>query len=306
MRYLVFRAGLPLPLMFLLSACDAILPRRRVPAIDSATVVSTPPTATSVRMPVPASRANAKGAPVDERTAFAALQGGLRRLVLAEEAYFSENGSYTGDLDQIRFRSPAGAAVTMLWATRDGWAARGSYPTLNDKDCVIYVGRTRSAPATKQYRRQAAEGVPVCDVPPTGSRPAGAGAQPVARAGRSRAGVADTASAPDTLSALDAVNPIVQMKVDLRNLARAQELWFGTQGLYSRRTEPFAMQYLWRPGVTLRILSADQASWSAKATHNKLPGKSCIIWYGPVPIPPTTDGQRREASRSAIPACDDA
>ena len=95
------------------------------------------------------------------------------------------------------------------------------------------------------------------------------------------------------------------MKVDLRNLARSQELWFGTQGAYSRRIEPFALQFLWHRGVTLKILGANRDSWSAKATHAKAPGRSCIIWYGPVPTPPATDAQRREAMRAGVPACDD-
>ena len=71
----------------------------------------------------------------------------------------------------------------------------------------------------------------------------------------------------DTASALDAVSPSIQMRVDLRNLVRSQDTYFGLQGEYSRRTEPFALQYLWHRGVKITILSANDDSWSARATH---------------------------------------
>lgn len=245
-------------------------------------------------------------APVDRRDDWAAIRGSLRRLVLAEEMYFAENGTYTGNLQTLKFRPPSRAAVTLLWANRDGWAARGSYPSIQGKDCVVYVGRMHPAPATKRNRRQAAEGVPVCDEP---SAPPPRAA-PVARSkGAARAAPAGSAAA-DTGSALDAVGPVVRMKVDLRNLVRAQELWFATQGAYARRTELLAMQYVWHRGVTVRILRADRDSWSAVATHAQWPGKSCVIWSGIgvdslLDGAPRTHGQDRQAVRPAIPVCDD-
>jgi hypothetical protein len=110
---------------------------------------------------------------------------------------------------------------------------------------------------------------------------------------------------PDTGSALDAVDPSVQMRVDLRNLVRSQDTYFGLQGVYARRTEPFALQYLWHRGVTITILSANDASWSAKATSARRPGKSCVIWLGAVPHRPATEAQRRVPERPGIPVCDD-
>jgi hypothetical protein len=110
---------------------------------------------------------------------------------------------------------------------------------------------------------------------------------------------------PDTGNALDLVEPNIQMRVDLRNLVRSQDTWYGTQGVYSRRTEPFALQYLWHRGVTITILSANDVSWSARATHANRPGKSCVIWFGPVATRPVTQAQRRTPERPGIPACDD-
>jgi hypothetical protein len=100
------------------------------------------------------------------------------------------------------------------------------------------------------------------------------------------------------------VDPTVQMRVDLRNLVRSQDIYYGTQGIYSKRTEPFALQYLWHRGVKITILSANDDSWSARATHVSWPGKSCVIWLGPVAQKPATDVQQRVPDQPAVPVCD--
>ena len=64
-----------------------------------------------------------------------------------------------------------------------------------------------------------------------------------------------TSAEPGT-SALTAVSPFIQMRVDLRNLVRSQDAYLATQGTYSRRLEPFSLQYLWQRGVTIAILGA--------------------------------------------------
>jgi len=277
------------PLAVLVGACDAALPRRSVSLADTAVI-----TAAEAMSPAALRAAAAPaGSAVDEAAAFTDIRGWLRRLVVAEETYFAENGTYTATPDTARF----------LWATRDGWAARARHPRIPGKDCVVYVGASRPAPATAKLRRQAREGVPVCDAPNSPAQLVARRSPPRSPAEHSSAPSA--ASLPDTGSGLDAVSPIVQMKVDLRNLARSQDAWLGTQGGYSWRTEPFAMQYLWHRGVKLRILSADRESWSARATHDALPGRSCVIWVGPVATAPRTDGQGREAARAAVPVCDD-
>ena len=95
------------------------------------------------------------------------------------------------------------------------------------------------------------------------------------------------------------------MKVDLRNLVRSQQTFYAQQGVYARSTEPFALQYLWHRGVTVTILSADVESWAARATHISRRGKSCVIWFGPVPTRPTTSADGRVADRAGVPMCDD-
>jgi hypothetical protein len=231
----------------------------------------------------------------NDEAASADVQRTLRQLVAREETFFSENGTYTDDLSVIRFTPEKNVAVRFLWLSRDGWAARGTHSDLPDKDCVIFVGRAQAPPTTLKYARAGRLGVPVCDdrsAPP----------EPVAAAPRPSA---PTPSPADTANALDLLDPRVVMKVDLRNLAHSQQTYFAMQGIYARRPETMALQYLWHRDVRVQILDADAQSWAAKATHTRHPGKSCVIWVGNLRQRPRTDAQQRSGDRSGVPVCDD-
>jgi hypothetical protein len=225
---------------------------------------------------------------------FADIRRSLRRLVAAEETFFAENGTYSEELSLIGISPDQNTTIRFLWLSRDGWAASGMHPDLPDRDCVVFVGQAKAPPTTLKYVRSGREGVPVCDDSPVRSKPAAA------------APPAQPPPVPaDTGSALDVLDPRVLMKVDLRNLARSQETYFAMQGIYARRTEGMALQYLWHRDVRVKILAADVESWSAKATHAKFPGKSCVVWHGAVAQRPQTDAQRRQANRAGEPVCDD-
>jgi hypothetical protein len=229
---------------------------------------------------------------VSEAAAFNQIRRGLRRLVAAEQGFYAENGAYTEDLERLGYRAEGQTTVRFLWLKRDGWAASGTHPALPGRDCVIYVGPVNAAPTSLKLVRSAREGVAACDENPAPRRrgdSAPAAPEPVA----------------DTTSALDAVSPTVQMRVDLRNLVLSQNAYRATQGMFSHRTEPLALQYLWHRGVTVTLLSADNQSWAASATHAARPGKNCVIWYGPVPTRPATQAQGKMAGQSGVPACDD-
>ena len=258
----------------------------------------TPVTDTAPTPEKTARRPLEKASPTSTQTdagSFAEIRRALRRLVVAEETFFAENGTYTDDLSVIRFTPGKDVTTRFLWLSRDGWAASGTHSALLGKDCVIFVGVAKAPPTTLKYVRAGRLGVPVCD-------DRSAPAQPVAAEPRSPA---PTPPPPDTANTLDLLDPRVVMKVDLRNLAHSQETYFQMQGSYARRTETMALQYLWHRDVQVRILAADARSWVAKATHAKHPGKSCVIWYGPVSQRPKTDAQQKGTGRSGVPVCDD-
>ena len=279
--------------LLLCAACDKFPVPARSAGTDRDTSLATP-------APPPKNRPARPAAAADPATAarhFDAVRRGLRRLVVAEETYYAENGVYTDDLSRIGFSPEADTEIRFLWLTRAGWAASGSHPGVPGRDCVIYVGRAHGPPTTMRDVRPGREGTPVCDALPTRRAPSVASPQAVAAA-------EPPGELADSGSALDAVDPVVQMRVDLRNLVRSQDTYFRMQGVYSKRTAPFALQYLWHKGVTISILSANDVAWSARAFHVSRPGKSCVIWLGPVAQQPVTEAEKRSADQPGTPACD--
>ncbi|HKP50188.1 MAG TPA: hypothetical protein VJU17_09260 [Gemmatimonadales bacterium] len=281
------------------AACDDVNLRRTLARVRADS------TADSSRAPTQSRERRRDGGQLDPEIAAAAFsetRGTLRRLVTAEETFFAENGTYTDDLSHLGLQPDPNTTIRFLRISRDGWAARGTHSSLPGRDCVIFVGRGRRPPTTVKYGRRAREGVPTCDdarvsipppSPPAAAEPAGA-----AKAGKSQP------ASPDTGNALDALDPRVLMKVDLRNLAHSQETFFAMQGFYAKRPENLALQYIWHKDVQVRILAADAQSWAAKATHARFPGRSCVIWFGSVAQPPLTDAQRRHETRPGVPVCD--
>jgi hypothetical protein len=290
------RLGEVLALAVLVAACKDLLPERKPKAPADSGLPPLP----AAEQPKPAPRPLSASELENEARGFDQIRRSLRRLVAQEEAFFAENGAYTNDFDRMGFHAEGESAVQFIWLNRDGWAASGTHAAVKDKDCVVFVGRAKGPPATKKYRRHPRAGVIVCDAqtPPPARSPAASASTTVASA------TSPPASA-DTGNALDAVDPVVMMKVDLRNLVRSQDTYFATQGIYARRTDPLPLQYLWHKGVQLKILSAAHDSWSARATHVARPGTSCVIWYGPVAARPETEVRKRVSDKSAIPVCDE-
>jgi Tfp pilus assembly protein PilE len=234
--------------------------------------------------------------------AFSKTRAALRHLVTAEETFFAENGTYSEELSLQGLQPDSNTTIRFLRISRDGWAASGTHASLPGRDCVIFVGRGRRPPTTVKYGRRAREGVPACDDArvsiPQPSPPAAAEPAEAAKEAKPQS------APPDTGNALDALDPRVLMKVDLRNLAHSQETFFAMQGFYAKRPENLALQYLWHKDVQVRILAADAQSWTAKATHARFPGKSCVIWFGPVAQHPVTDAQKRYETQPGVPVCD--
>jgi hypothetical protein len=291
--------GLLLAVLQLSAACDDVSLRRTLARVRADS------TADSGRGPTQPRGERRDDGQIDPEVAAAAFSDTrrtLRRLVAAEETFFAENGTYTDELSILGLKPDSNTTIRFLRISRDGWAARGTHSSLPGRDCVIFVGRARNRPTTVKYGRRGREGVPTCDDArvslPQPSPPA------AAEPGAAVKATQPQAPSPDTANALDALDPRVLMKVDLRNLAHSQETFFAMQGFYAKRSENLALQYLWHKDVKVRILAADAQSWTAKATHARFPGKSCVIWFGPVAQPPVTDAQRRHESRPGVPVCD--
>jgi hypothetical protein len=284
----------------LVTACDDLLPNRRQAPLAVATASDSAPA--KPRRAAPRDTAAREATGPEAEAAFREISQTLRRLVAAEQSFFAENGAYSADLGKVGFRPLGASQVEFLWVTKDGWAARATHPVLPGRDCVTFTGGGGPVPATRRLKRSGREGVVACDFVFR--------AQPVRRPSPASA---DTARAPaptptpvvDTSNALDAVNPVVQMRVDLRKLALAQTAYFGTQGTYSRRVETLPLQFGWQRGVSVTLIHADQRSWTARATHVARPRTSCVMWYGRPPRRPATAARQTVPQRAGVPACDD-
>jgi hypothetical protein len=283
--------GLLMTVALALVGCSDLIPRR---SADGALADTTSEAASS---PQPSERPREQKASrptaASEGTSFAEIRRTLRRLVAAEETFFAENGTYSDELTLIGLTPDKNITIRFLWLSRDGWAASGMHTALAGKDCVVFVGQAKAPPTTLKYVRSGKEGFTVCDDSSAPSEP------PPAPPAKPKPAIAEAGSA------LDLLDPPVAMKVDLRNLAHSQETYFAMQGVYARRTEPMALQYVWHRDVRVKILSADDQSWAAKATHPRFPGKSCVIWFGAVAQRPATDAQQRQENRSGVPVCDE-
>jgi prepilin-type N-terminal cleavage/methylation domain-containing protein len=81
---------------------------------------------------------------------------------------------------------------------------------------------------------------------------------------------------------------IASMRSDLRNLAGAQESYWVENRLYWGGAIPDpAFQYQPTLGITVTIVNATGAGWSATATGLPMTAQTCVIYYGDAPpIPP--------------------
>ncbi len=83
---------------------------------------------------------------------------------------------------------------------------------------------------------------------------------------------------------------VAGMKSDLRNLAGSQEgYWVEFRTYYGGAIPDPAFTFRPTAGVTITMVSATDAGWSATATAPGAP-QSCVIFYGNAPpIPPATN-----------------
>jgi prepilin-type N-terminal cleavage/methylation domain-containing protein len=81
---------------------------------------------------------------------------------------------------------------------------------------------------------------------------------------------------------------VASMKSDLRNLAGAEEAyWVENRTYYGGVIPAAALQYNVSPGVSVVMVTATDAGWSARATALPLTTVQCSIFYGTTPpLPP--------------------
>ena len=101
----------------------------------------------------------------------------LRNLVVAQERYYSEHGTYTTDAAALGFfvkrgrgqRRTDSVAVQVAFAGGRGWTGIGHHIAMRGKSCVVYVGIESEIPLLPKTANDTLapeeEGMPTCDQP---------------------------------------------------------------------------------------------------------------------------------------------
>jgi hypothetical protein len=115
-----------------------------------------------------------------------------------------------------------------------------------------------------------------------------------------------------TTRADSSVAAMRSMTIVLRQLAGAEERYYGEHGTYT--TDVAALGLLDMAGLRsgrapwVAVAFAGGRSWSAESRHAMLKGKSCVMYVGPAALipggAPTTLGARLPAEPSGAPTCD--
>lgn len=86
---------------------------------------------------------------------------------------------------------------------------------------------------------------------------------------------------------------MAKMKGDLRNLATAQEAFYGDNNIYYAGPVP-AAALIFNPsqGVTITITAGDNAGWAATSAYPSLTARTCAFYQGSAspPAPATIEG----------------
>lgn len=86
----------------------------------------------------------------------AQMQADLHHLVIAQEEYMGDHGTYASSTSQLQpmFVATAGNTLTITQASSTGWSATAASSS-SPETCAVYLGTAPVAPAT-------VEGIPGC------------------------------------------------------------------------------------------------------------------------------------------------
>jgi hypothetical protein len=93
-------------------------------------------------------------------------------------------------------------------------------------------------------------------------------------------------------------------RLDLQNLATAQEQHFANNARYASNLSYLTLRLAPRPGVTVRIESASDSGWTGRSTLEGWTGSSCVVWVGRVGSRPATDRHGLTPARPGAVVCD--
>lgn len=115
---------------------------------------------------------------------------------------------------------------------------------------------------------------------------------------------APTGALAQAASATWQSTPASILKNSLRDVVAAQDRYRATHPVFAKSVEALQLN----PGadVKIQILRVTPGAWLAKATHRARPGRSCVVFVGPLGglELPKTDGDGEMAGEERVPLCD--
>ena len=94
--------------------------------------------------------------PADSARLVAVMKSDLRKLIVAEEAFFADSVKYSSRTGPggVTYNPSTGNSLLSITVTRDGWVAVMSNNSIPTR-CTVFIGSTSTPPAVK-------EGYPTC------------------------------------------------------------------------------------------------------------------------------------------------
>jgi hypothetical protein len=98
--------------------------------------------------------------------------------------------------------------------------------------------------------------------------------------------------------------PASILKSTLRIVVAAQDKYRASNPAFAASLE--ALRLHPGPDVEIQILGATARGWRAKATHRARPGRSCVVFVGPLAgnEAPKTEADGEMAGEERVPLCD--
>lgn len=183
----------------------------------------------------------------------------LRNLVVAQEAFYSDNGRYATTLDSAKYLPSTGSRIRFTKVAPNGWGAVLMRERLRG-GCVIWVNLDPADRPRTADGLDAEEGAPRCDTPLE---------------------LADAGEFPGRPSAIRLLTAdetrrvaMYRARADLRNLVTAQEAYFADNAKYARDLSLLRWP---SAGSTITLVVAEDRGWAATATRPDMQG-SCVMW----------------------------
>lgn len=222
-----------------------------------------------------ASYADASSAQLEQ--ALHAMRQTLSKLVVLEQEYLVNYGTFTTDITFVGLEPAQGVDVQVLWARPDAWAARATHVLAPGVSCIIWAGMLStpdSLPETASERKRGPEGLPVCD-----------------RDGIGR----------DEAERRLAVG---MMRSTLWRLLAAQRV-HALDGGYATELERLQGFTPWA-GVATEIVWVQDSSIAVRSSHRDAPGLSCVAYLGSASakMRPETADRRTKPRREGEVVCD--